>query len=370
MADRKSAEREEYRMLTTEPDHDTVSKRGRLRMWPGFLRAGPLAVLALFATGSAVSAQEERDGWRDSVAYDLPEAPATKGRVTRAAEWLTRHTVTVSRPADGRSIRVIAWKDPTLAPDEPKLLAGYVITDTLWAAKALKPFDSEAASEIERGLRQLGWYGNGLHDVLFHPVDRMLHRSADQDMIHGHSLGRFSIAGGRSVDLRVFRQKWDADYEVGHPLLFAEHAAYQGICDFWKGRKEEARRRIVGIVRDDRSTSPQDHVFWDRQAGILVDYVNREDWPRFERGEIPTCRHYSFKLGVLLYAIRLLGMEEDIGPSLEAMKRRLWSAQADDGGVAHFIDVRRDGVATPGRLNATGEASAIAILAETVRRGK
>jgi hypothetical protein len=332
--------------------------------------AGALALWTLVPPAGSISAQEKPDAWQDSVAYHLPEDPATKDRVTRAAQWLKRHAVTIARPGEEWPIRVIAWKDPTLAPDEPKLLAGYVITDTLWGAKALKPFDPEAAGEIERGLRRLGWYGNGLHDVLFHPIDRMLHRSADEDFVHGHSLGRFPIEGGRSVDLRVFRQKWDADYDVGHPILFAEHAAYQGISDFWKGRKEEARRRVLGIVTDDRSTDPNDQIFWDRHARVLVDYVTRKDWLRFQKGDGPTCRHYSFKLGVLLYAIRLLGIEGEIGPRLEEMRRRLWSAQTEDGGVAHFIDVRHDGGVTPGQRDSTGEATAIAILTETVRRGK
>ena len=35
------------------------------------------------------------------------------------------------------------------------------------------------------------------------------------------------------------------------------------------------------------------------------------------------------------------------------------------GGVAHFVDVRADGTATPGQ-EATGEATAIAILTETL----
>jgi hypothetical protein len=276
--------------------------------------------------------------------------------------------VTVVRPGEQPSIRVIAWKDPTLAPGEPKALAGYIITDTLWAAKALKPFHPEAAGEIERGLQLLGWYGNGLHDVLFHPVDRILHRSDDVDPVHGHSLGRFAIEGGRTVDLRVFRQRWDAAYTVGHPMHFAEHAVYQALDDFWKGRISPARRRIRGAIRDDRSTDPNDQIFWDGHAGILVDYVTRADWRRFRIGESPSCRHYSFKLGVLIYAIRLLGMEEEIGPPLMDMKRRLWSAQEEEGGVAHVIEVRRDGQVTPGRRDSTGEASAIAILAETVRR--
>jgi hypothetical protein len=48
----------------------------------------------------------------------------------------------------------------------------------------------------------------------------------------------------------------------------------------------------------------------------------------------------------------------------------MWSAQTKSGGVAHFVDVRANGEGTAGR-EPTGEASAIAILAETVEaRGR
>ena len=67
--------------------------------------------------------------------------------MTRSADWLKRHLVSITRPGDACPIRVIAWKDPTLEPTDPKLLAGYAITDTLWAAKALKLFDPVAARQ-------------------------------------------------------------------------------------------------------------------------------------------------------------------------------------------------------------------------------
>ena len=77
--------------------------------------------------------------------------------------------------------------------------------------------------------------------------------------------------------------------------------------------------------------------------------------------------HFTFKLGVLLYAVRLLGMEREIGPPLRIMSSRLWGAQTESGGLAHFVDVRLDGKSTKGR-DPTGEASAISILAEVVEK--
>ncbi len=315
--------------------------------------------------GDEVLKGDMSNPWQDAVAYRLPADHVVKDRLTQAANWLKGHRVTVFRPGDKVPVTVIAWKDPTLEPTNPKLLAGYVITDTLWSAKALKVFDPIACQEIEAGIQHLGWYGNRLHDVLFHPIDTIRHRPADQDRVHGDSLGRFPITGDRIVDLRVFRQKWDADFAVGHPSLFAEHAVYQALHDFWQGRRDVARRRILDAVQDDRARNPKDRIFWDDRDGIFIDYVNYEEWLGVGTGEKATCRHFTFKLGVLLYAIRLLGLGPEIGPRLVHMKQRLWDAQTESGGVARFVDVRGERGTTRGS-EPTGEATAIAILAEVV----
>jgi hypothetical protein len=308
--------------------------------------------------------------WRDAVSFRLPDDPETLARTRKAAGWLTGHLVEVRLPGDPSPIPVVAWKDPTLAPEDPRLLAGYLITDTLWAAKALRPFAPDRADAIERGLQRNGWSGNGLHDVLFHRLERNLHRSADADPVHGHSLGIFPLDDGRSVDVRGFRQRWDADYDVGHPHLFAEHAVYQALLDHWHGRHAEARRRVLEMVRDDRRDA-DDPIFWDPRAGVLVDFVTRDEWRALDRGAAPSARHFTFKLAALLYAVRLLGLEADVGaPRMAAMRARLWSAQDADGGLAHYLDVRPDGAVIPARRDATGEATALAILSETVRRAE
>jgi hypothetical protein len=325
-------------------------------------------ILLLSAPARALAPEQSNDrgaAGRDAVTYRIPNDAGTRSRVIRSAEWLKQHRLSIVRPGDACLLWAIAWKDPTLEPADPKLLAGYAITDTLWAAKALKLFDPEAAREMEQILQCLGWSSNLLHDVLFHPLDKILHRSADEDIVHGFSLGRFPTVDGHTVDLRVFRQKWDARYDVGHPLFFAEHAVYRALYDFWQGRTAEARRRLLGVVEENRTSTTPDPVFWDPQARILVDFVNHQDWLAFHNGQRPVCRHYTFKLGVFLYAVRLLGLEEEIGPPMAGMKERLWSAQTESGGLAHFVDVRSDGPSTTGR-RATSEASAIAILAEVV----
>jgi len=323
----------------------------------------PLAFLGLLAVASAGLAQEKSV----AVGFRLPDDAEARGRATRAADWLRRHIETIERPGGAEPLRVVAWPDPTLAPDSPGRLAGYLITDTLWAAEALKPFDPEASAGLSRTLDVLGWTGNGLQEVLFRPVARMRHRSDDADPVHGRSLGVFPIEGGRTVDVRVMAQREDPAFEAGHPALFAEHAVYQALHDFWEGRGPEARRRVAGIVRRD---APDDPIFWDADLGVLVDRASREDWRRLRDGERPTCRVASFKLGVLVYAIRLMGMEAEVGDPLGAIRRRLATAQREDGGYAHFVEVGGDGAATLARSGPTGEATAAAILSETVVGGR
>ena len=317
----------------------------------------------MICPGTSRAVQAASEAWQDAVGFHAPRDAAAKARVAWAAEWLGQHTVGVKRPGDKHAVPIIAWKDPTLEPHNAGLLAGYVITDTLWAAKALKPLNATASWEMEEGIRRLGWYGNGLHDVLFHRVDKLLHCPADEDFVHGHSLGRFSVNGGRVVDLRVFRQKWDAAFDQGHPRLFTEHAVYRALHDYWLGRHDDARQRLREAIADQRTTDPQDPMFWDDRSGVVVDHVNRRDWLVSSQGGMPHCRHYTFKLGVLVYAIRLVRMEQEV--PLARMKERLWCAQLANGGLAHFVDVRPDGTATPGQ-DATGEATAIAILTETL----
>ncbi len=305
------------------------------------------------------------DFWFDAVTYHLPADATSRSRMTRAADWLKEHLIVVPHQSAGCKMHVIAWKDPTLEPSDPRLMAGYLITDSLWAAKALRVHDPQVAQDIETGLYCCGWYGNGLQDVLFHRLDTILHRPADEDFVHGYSLGRFPMANGNTVDVRVFRQKRDADFNVGHPRLFAEHAIYEAMYDFWNGRTEQARQRVLNVVDDRRSSDSGDRIFWDRDAGILVDYVNLEDWIAFHRGDRSVCRHSTFKLGVLLYAIRVLALEERLESLLPGMHQRLWDAQHETGGVAHFVDVAKNGAMVRG-AGSTGEATAIAILVESV----
>jgi hypothetical protein len=319
-----------------------------------------IACLLGIAAGSMGLARAE-----DRVAYAMPGGEEARARVEAAAGWLVRHL----RRAELRGVgpvEVVAWKDPTLNPGVREELAGYLITDTLWASRALRALEPGVAAGIEAGLERVGWSGNGLHEVLFRPVGRLLHAPDDEDYVHGHSLGVYAAGGGVGVDVRVFRQRWDARFAEGHPVLFAEHAVFRALEDHWAGRGEEARAGLRAAMRDDRGTDAGDRIWWDAESGIVVDRVNIEEWDEFRRGGRATCRHYTFKLALLMYAIRVVGLEGEYAAELEGMRARLWGAQHADGGLAHFVDVRRGGVAEAAP-DATGEATALAILVETVR---
>ncbi len=83
------------------------------------------------------------------------------------------------------------------------------------------------------------------------------------------------------------------------------------------------------MIADKRKSDSKDCTFWDDKAGILVDHVNQGDWLAVGEGKRDYCRHFTFKLGVLLYAIRVMGLESEIGAPLRSMKRRLWK-RADE----------------------------------------
>ena len=79
-----------------------------------------LALMALLSVrGGEEPAQAKVDAWRDVVSFRMPEDAAVKERLQRSARWLVEHIVTIKAHDDGRPLRVIAWKDPTLAPRTP-----------------------------------------------------------------------------------------------------------------------------------------------------------------------------------------------------------------------------------------------------------
>ncbi len=296
----------------------------------------------------------------ESIDWRRPLDSVIDQRCERVIGWIKRHTREVTL-ANNQAMAVVAWKDPTLDADKRDQLAGYLITDTLWSAHAVIPFDPAFGQHLLDGLQKIGWTQNHLHEVLFEKVDGLWHCPADDDFVHGHSLGIFSTTNAHSVDLRVFRHRFDPAFDVGHPTLFAEHAVYRALQEFWTGQPEQARSRIRDII----APTDKSIIRWDSHHHLVLDEVHRAEWSAWKRKPTGPFKHYSFKGGLLLYAMRAFQMDREYPEIAKDLSHRLWSAQNRDGGIAHYVDVYPDGRSTPAP-DATGEACGIAILAETV----
>jgi hypothetical protein len=320
-------------------------------------------LLLCFCLGSVAYGQEN---------LQFPDDEGTKKAVIRASDWLTKHVKTGKLIREGceYSISVIGWKDPTLNPELPKQLAGYAITDTLWASYALALTSPDVAKELHNSLDTLDCLGNSLHEVIWQRIESIGHKPVDPDIVHGKSIGILS-SGDETIDIRTFTVTADRDFEVGHPLLFAEHAAYQSLYEYRLGNVESARNRLRRIfqskpINAEKDTSSEQHIRWDKKHGLLVDYVIESEYSRFLKGENSTCRQYAFKLAVLLYACKLLGLNNEFPAELDHVHRQLSAAQIPSGGIAHFFDFDSSTMRILPCPDSTGEATAIFILAETV----
>lgn len=303
----------------------------------------------------------------------FPDDVDTHKAVISASSWLTKHVRNGKLHRGGREyeVSVIAWKDPTLNPESPKQLAGYAITDTLWASYALTLTHPEVAKELHDSLDRLDCLGNSLHEVVWQRIESIHHKPIDPDIVHGKSIGIIS-SGDETVDIRTFTQSADRDFEVGHPLLFAEHAAYQSLYEYRLGYEESARNRLRKILQSKQSaddTSAEQHIRWDQDRGLLVDYVTESEYSKLSNGETSSCRQYSFKLAVLLYTCERLGLKREFPDELEFMHRQLSKSQLPSGGMAHFYDVDSSTKQIVLGTDATGEATAIFMLAKTIHAG-
>lgn len=316
-----------------------------------------LSILILVEAPSLIMGQET---------LATPENAGARVAVNNASDWLLRHVQTGRLTIDNQeeTISVIAWKDPTLNPELPERLAGYAITDTLWASFALTLTQPKVAEELHASLVSLDCLGNSLHEVIWRPMETIAHRPVDLDIVHGRSIG-IMPSGKYTIDVRSFTMNADRDFEIGHTSLFAEHAVYQSLYEFRLGKKDSAKERLRAIVRTSNEGTKQ-QIHWERTKGLLVDYVVEKEFNSLLAGKTKTCRQYSFKLAILLYACRLLGLEREFPEELEGMNQRLQSAQLRNGGVAHYFDVESSSSAVQNCSDATGEATAIFILAQTV----
>ncbi|MBL8890948.1 MAG: hypothetical protein JNL67_13285 [Planctomycetaceae bacterium] len=305
----------------------------------------------------------------------LPQDQVTRDAVERAGEWLVRHVQTGSLVVDGReqAVSVIAWKDPTLSPEIPDCLAGYTITDTLWASYALSLTHPNVAQKLRESLERLGCNSNSLHEVVWQPLASIHHKPTGPDIVHGRSLGIMtlkdhSVGDPKShmvtVDVRNFIMTEDPAFTAGHPMLFAEHAVYQSLFEFRKGQVDSALGRLRRIFRPESSNDPN-HIRWDTKHGVLTDFAGKSEYDNFLSGQTNFCRQYSFKLAVLLYGCRFMGLEQEFPSEMERIHQRLQDAQLESGGLPHFFDIAGETNSTIRRSDATGEATAIFMLAET-----
>jgi hypothetical protein len=362
---------EAFVLRTAAGELELSTLRGRLAITFAGARAGA----ASWSLGCHFQPGPFSEPWSDAARFEVAAGPHAS-RVARAVSWLQANTTTVRMPAG--DLPLVVWDDPTLDPPT----VGYLITDTLWAAKALQPYDPDLSDSMQQALIAAGWYGNGLNETLFHGVDAIAHRAASSDWVHGTLLDRCSAVGtpSKAVSLHVPEMTPDPAWTTGNSAQFVDSAIYTTLDAFWHGEVEAARARLREMLSDGRAAAGSDSMFWDLERWVMVDQASRCDYdsnvgtcspqcPSCGQCQGVFCNQYNaaFKLGLLLYAGRVTGVaaEPRFARTFEQIEYRLWESQLADGGLAHVTIYGPDTTAllTSG---ATGEATAIAVLAESV----
>jgi hypothetical protein len=366
---------EQFALRTSDGRFELDTQRGALVLRPARQSSAPWSPWSLgchFETGPFTR------HWSNAAAFDIANGERTS-EVARAVDWLRATTAQVRTPSG--DLPFVVWDDPTLLPHPT---VGYLITDTLWAAKALEPYDPELSDTMQSGLVSVGWYGNGLHEALFHGVTGLAHKPASDDVVHGTLLDHCAFAsqpdrGRQTTHLYVPELSVDPAWTDGNSSQFVDSAVYTALNDFWHGEVELAQARLRALITDNRG-SGWDTMFWDSERWVLVDQASRCDYDAMVGtcsaacsscyvcdGEL--CRFYNaaYKLGLVLYAARVMGMTQEraLSQALTDIEYRLWEAQLEDGGLAHIVTYTPN-AALAERSGPTGEATAIAVLAHTV----
>lgn len=306
------------------------------------LVSAPLGAACSFARGSRTSV------WTTRPTFSAVTNPAGLVNQQNALNWLVLHIANLSLPQGNGNL--VAWNDATLG----NARVAYLLTDNLWAQHALMPYDSLGLwSTIRSSLSRNGFYGNGLHDALFHDVGATAHQPLDTDPVHGRLLGTCGASDGIDTQVRVPTMGVSASWTNGQTSQFIDSAVYEAMDQLWSGQRAAARDRMLALVA---RNGADDRMFWDSSRRMLVDVANRAD---YDRGVFTAA---SFKLGLVLYALRALGLSIAAVPD---MQRRLGEAQLANGGVAHGVTYDSSNRVRT-RSGATGEATSIAILAHTI----
>ena len=135
--------------VTTSPPPETVERKTpTLTCTPtNTPTIQPTAVVLSECDPAPLPEGEFRVAWEDRVCFQKVSPQSEyRDNVEKAVDWLKRHSWDLHLAADDSTVSVIAWYDPTLHPgcdpcaDENShecAFAAYLVTDTLWAYKAL-----------------------------------------------------------------------------------------------------------------------------------------------------------------------------------------------------------------------------------------
>jgi len=362
---------EAFALHTSDGRFELDTRRGALVLRRSRSGSAPWSLGCHFDVGPFQQA------WSSAAAFDVATGERAD-EVSRAVDWLRATTSTVRMP--GGDLPLVVWDDPTL---QPHPTVGYLMTDTLWAAKALEPYDPELSESMQRALVLAGRYGNGLHDTLFHGVNGLAHQPASSDVVHGTLLAQCALADDASratVQLYAPEVSVDPAWTDGNSAQFIDSAVYTALNDHWHGETERAQARVRSLIIDQRG-SGGDTMFWDNERWVLVDQASRCDYDATVgacSAACPSCNvcggdscflyNASYKLGLVLYAAQILSLHEDptLTAALTQMEYRLWEGQHDDGGLAH-LTYYWPNAALAAKSGSTGEATAVAVLAHSVQ---
>jgi hypothetical protein len=322
----------------------------------------PQSALEVEGTAEAVFACSYPTGpftfpWADIPTFSNVTNPAGQMSIQLAVGWLQNHSATMNLPT-GSGGRLIAWDDPSLSA-----YVAYLMTDSLWAQHALKPFNATLAAAMKTTLVNAGWWGDGLFDTLFRRIGNVPFKPLDQDVAHGAQIASCTATNGRTAQLRVFNFGFDQSWTDGQSRQFIDSAVYRALDEYWTGgtTRQTGINRINSLIADTRHAE-NDLMFWDATKRVFVDVSSRAD---FDNGG--NYDNATFKVGLVLYALKVMGISS---PFADAMKQRLADAQWGPfldflGGLAHVVTYDASGNKV-GASGPTGEATSIGILSSTV----
>jgi hypothetical protein len=290
----------------------------------------------------------------------------------RGAQWLLDRVVTIGVGDEPVPLSLIAWWDPTLSSDRRDLVA-YTITDTLWAAWALRPFAPTTAAALGRSLDRLGCRSNGFMDQPFHVLDEFRLHNTDSDPVHGSViLSAYAAASKRAddpttaprrVDVRAMGFRTAPEQEnLDFAATFVDPAVYYAFHLYWNGDRDGARAVLLRCLDPDAGIP----IHYDHELGLLLDAADQQGHEAMVNGERPYMLYAPFKQALFLMAARQMNLVGNgVPPAVAArLEQRVVEAQNLAGGFRHLVPVDDQGnrVGPIPDWGGTGETTAICIL--------